>query len=153
MRRVAAAAISAAAGLAAVLALHGGHPALAVGAPPTSSVSRRNASSPTTSPTTGPMAPSGHGGTVTAVGAAEQYGYGLLSVRVTMKGNRIVDVSLASLQTAESYSQQLAQQVVPMLRKEVLAAQSAQVSTVSGATYTSEAYLYSLQSALDRLRG
>ena len=38
----------------------------------------------------------------------------------------------------------------PILRAEVLAAQSADVSMVSGATYTSRAYLTSLQSALDQ---
>jgi uncharacterized protein with FMN-binding domain len=38
-----------------------------------------------------------------------------------------------------------------MLKSEVLSAQSANVNTISGATYTSQAYLASLQSALDRL--
>jgi uncharacterized protein with FMN-binding domain len=38
-----------------------------------------------------------------------------------------------------------------MLRREVLAAQSAHINGVSGATYTSEAYAYSVQAALDRL--
>ena len=37
-----------------------------------------------------------------------------------------------------------------MLRQEVVAAQSAHVSNVSGATYTSQAYLSSVQSALDQ---
>ncbi len=148
MRRLVAATVSAAAGLSGVLALHGGHPAVLVGsAPPASVAPRRQA----TSSSLGPTAPAGHGGTATAIGTVERYGYGFLSVRVTKKGGRIVEVSVARLQTAESYSQQLAQQVIPMLRNEVLAAQSAHVNTVSGATYTSEAYLYSLQSALDRL--
>ncbi len=62
-----------------------------------------------------------------------------------------MEVGVANLQTAESYSQSLAQQVIPILRNEVLAAQSAKVNVISGATYTSEAYLYSLQSALDQL--
>jgi uncharacterized protein with FMN-binding domain len=38
-----------------------------------------------------------------------------------------------------------------MLEREVISAQSAQVDMVSGATYTSQGYLRSLQSALDRL--
>jgi uncharacterized protein with FMN-binding domain len=39
---------------------------------------------------------------------------------------------------------------VPILTQEALAAQSAQIDTVSGATYTSEGYTQSLQSALDK---
>jgi uncharacterized protein with FMN-binding domain len=73
-------------------------------------------------------------------------------VKVTEQAGRIVDVSVASLQTAEQYSQNLAQQVIPMLKNEVLSAQSARISAISGATYTSEAYAYSVQSALDRLK-
>jgi len=150
MRRVVAAAVSAAAGFAAILALH--RPAVSGGAaPPVSVIGPRHTAPPGSTTSVPSTAPAAQGGTVAAVGAVEQYGYGLISVRVTVKGGRIVEVSVARLLTAESYSQSLAQQVIPMLRNEVLAAQSAQVSTVSGATYTSEAYLSSIQSALDRL--
>ncbi len=38
-----------------------------------------------------------------------------------------------------------------MLRSEVLTVHSAQIDGVSGATYTSEAYSQSIQSALDKL--
>jgi uncharacterized protein with FMN-binding domain len=81
----------------------------------------------------------------------EQYGYGQLSVTVTVRGNRIVAVSVPVLRTVDPYSQQLAEQVIPMLRAEVLAAHSARIHGVSGATYTSEAYAQSIQSALDKL--
>jgi len=84
-------------------------------------------------------------------GTVEQYGYGELSVTVTVRGNHIADVSVPLLRTAEPYSQQLAQQVIPMLRAEVLTAHSAQIHGVSGATYTSAAYAQSIQSALDKL--
>jgi len=87
----------------------------------------------------------------TALGTSEQYGYGVLSVKVTEQGGRVTDVSVSTLQTAEQYSQNLAQQVIPMLQNEVLSAQSARISAISGATYTSEAYAYSVQSALDAL--
>jgi uncharacterized protein with FMN-binding domain len=88
----------------------------------------------------------------TATGATEQYGYGQLAVRVTVRSGKIVSVAVPLIQTAESYSQQLAAQVIPMLRNEVLSAQSAQINGVSGATYTSQAYATSLQAALDKLR-
>ncbi len=86
-----------------------------------------------------------------AVGAAAQYGYGVISVKVTVSGNKITDISVANLQTAESYSQQLANQVIPMLRNEILKAQSLHVYGISGATYTSDAYAQSVQSALTKL--
>ena len=74
-----------------------------------------------------------------------------MSVKVTIANNHIVDVSVNSIQAMESYSLQLEQQVVPMLKSEVLSAQSTKISAITGATYTSEAYAYSLQSALDQL--
>ena len=85
------------------------------------------------------------------VGATEQYGYGYLAVRVTVRGNRITNITVPVIQTAEQYSQQLAIQVIPTLRSEVLAGQTANISAVSGATYTSQAYATSLQAALDKL--
>jgi uncharacterized protein with FMN-binding domain len=84
-------------------------------------------------------------------GATEQYGYGQLAVRVTVRAGRIVNVSVPYIQTAEQYSQQLASQAIPMLKNEVLAAQSAHINAVSGATYTSQAYAASVQAALDKL--
>lgn len=89
--------------------------------------------------------------TTSAVGNREQYGYGILSVRVTVSGSKVVSLQVADLQTADSYSQQIANQVIPYLRREVLAAQSARIQGISGATYTSEAYASSVQSALDKL--
>ena len=99
-------------------------------------------------PTAGPAEPTG---TATATGAAEQYGYGELSARVTISGGHIAAVSVPLLRTAEQYSQQLADQVIPMLRREVLAAQSARIQAISGATYTSQAYAMSVQAALDKV--
>jgi uncharacterized protein with FMN-binding domain len=144
MKKTPAALASTAAGLIAVVMLHNTTPGLPLAAGTTPAVTRPG--SPSTTTTTTPA-----GAQLSAVGTSEQYGYGVLSVKVTVSGHRIVNVAVANLQTAESYSQQLAQQVIPMLRSEVLSAQSAHVSTVSGATYTSDAYLASLQAALDQL--
>lgn len=85
-------------------------------------------------------------------GVLEQYGYGELSVVVTVRGSQVINVTVPRLRTAEPYSQQLAQQVLPMLKSEVLAAHDARINAVSGATYTSQAYADSIQSALDKLR-
>jgi uncharacterized protein with FMN-binding domain len=48
-------------------------------------------------------------------------------------------------------SQRINSAAEPVLREEAIATDSADVSVVSGATYTSRAYAHSLQSALDRL--
>ncbi len=86
-----------------------------------------------------------------ATGPLENYSYGQLAVKVTITNNRIVDLTVESLQTLESYSQQLEQYVVPILKNEVMQAQSTKINAVSGATYTSDAYAYSIQGALDKL--
>ena len=87
---------------------------------------------------------------VTTLGALERYGYGELAARVSTSGGRITGITVPVLRTAEQYSQQLAVQVIPTLRGEVLAAQSAHINAVSGATYTSQAYALSVQAALDK---
>ena len=83
-----------------------------------------------------------HRGSVrSALGPDVQFGYGVLDVQVTVSGARITDISVPSLQTAEPTSQQLSEQAIPVLRSEALAAQSARIDAVSGATYTSEGVL------------
>ena len=106
-------------------------------------------STTTTTTTTVPVPSSNVNGSAT--GQLENYSYGQLAVKVTIVNNRIVDLSVESLQTLESYSQQLEQYVVPILKNEVLQAQSTRINGVTGATYTSEAYAYSIQGALDKL--
>jgi uncharacterized protein with FMN-binding domain len=99
----------------------------------------------------GPATPAGAGpATGTTLGALERYGYGELAARVSISGGQITGIAVPVLRTAEQYSQQLAVQVIPTLRSEVLAAQSARINAVSGATYTSQAYALSVQAALDK---
>jgi len=141
-------------GFASALALHGplgpSSTHRAISSPTTTAPPR--AGSPgtaTTTTTTSPVASSPVSGT--ALGRVENYGYGQFAVQVSVTNSHIVGLSVKSLQTLESYSQQLEQQVVPILKNEVLQAQGTRISAVSGATYTSEAYAYSVQSALDQL--
>jgi hypothetical protein len=88
-----------------------------------------------------------------STGPLVPYGYGELAVKVNVSGGKITSVNVVRLRTAEQYSQSLAQQVVPMLRSEVMQAQSASINGVSGATYTSEAFAASLQGAMKHLSG
>jgi len=86
-----------------------------------------------------------------ATGATEQFGYGKLAVKVTVSGSRVVNVTVPVLQTLDPTSQQISDQAIPMLKSEVLAADGAQINGVSGATFTSQAYVNSVQAALDKL--
>lgn len=72
-----------------------------------------------------------------------------MQVRVTVKGGRLTDVAAVSYPQGNPRDQEINSRALPQLRREALAAQSAQIDTVSGATYTSDGYRQSLQSALD----
>jgi uncharacterized protein with FMN-binding domain len=82
-------------------------------------------------------------------GTAVQTRFGTVQVQVTVKGGVITEVTALQLTDAEQRSVQISNRAAPVLRSEVLEAQSADVQTVSGATVTSDAYLTSLQAALD----
>ena len=64
-------------------------------------------------------------------------------------GGRITEITTVQLNQADPRSYQISVDAAPTLRSEVLAKQTAAVDVVSGATYTSDAYEASLQSALD----
>jgi hypothetical protein len=87
---------------------------------------------------------------VTITGAEASSIRGPVQVAVTFEGDRIVDVITIQAGTDARESIRINDEALPILRQEVLAAQSAQIDTVSGATYTSEGYRTSLQSAIDQ---
>jgi uncharacterized protein with FMN-binding domain len=88
-------------------------------------------------------------GTRTVTGDTVQTRWGPVQVRVTIKNGRLTDVTALSYPTENPRDQEISGYALPQLRREALAAQSAQIDTVSGATYTSDGYRQSLQSALD----
>lgn len=59
-------------------------------------------------------------GVQSATGRVENYGYGQLAVKVTISSNKIKAITLAQIQVAESYSQSIADQVIPLLKNEVV---------------------------------
>lgn len=75
--------------------------------------------------------------------------WGDVQVRIRVKGHRIINVG-ATYPTERPRSKRINEQAIPMLKQEVLQAQSARIYGVSGASNTSEAYDYSLQSAIDK---
>lgn len=84
------------------------------------------------------------------LGQAVQTPYGVVQVKVTVTGGHINSVGFAQLTAFDARSQEINSYAVQILVHETLAAQSAQIDTVSGASYTSAGYVQSLQSALDR---
>ena len=78
-------------------------------------------------------------------------GLGDIQVRVSAKNGKITSVGLARLNIHGPQSAQITGQVVPQLIQETLAANGGPIQAVSGATYTSQAYAASLQSALDKI--
>jgi uncharacterized protein with FMN-binding domain len=75
--------------------------------------------------------------------------YGDVQVRVTFAGTRISDVQALKLPSDRARSVRISQYSAPRLRAEALQAQSANIDLVSGASYTSQSYIDSLQGALD----
>ena len=76
--------------------------------------------------------------------------YGPMQVQVTLTGTKITKVTVLQRTNDGVESNQIDATAIPKLTSETLAAQSAHIDAVSGATYTSSGYIQSLQSALDR---
>jgi uncharacterized protein with FMN-binding domain len=89
-------------------------------------------------------------GSTTATGALETDRYGNTQVKVTITNGKIAEVTVLAYNDGDPRSAEISQQAIPILRQEVLSKQTAAVAAVSGATYTSNAYEASLQSALDK---
>lgn len=85
--------------------------------------------------------------THTITGPAIDDPFGTVQATITVAGNKITNVSIAAPQD-NPRSASINQQAVSLLQTETLQAQSANVNVISGATVTSEAYIQSLQSAL-----
>ncbi len=87
--------------------------------------------------------------TGTYTGTTESDRFGTITVTVTLTNGTITNVTYATT-VRDNHSAQIEARAIPTLKAAVLAANSADVSTISGATYTCEKYLSSLQSALDK---
>jgi uncharacterized protein with FMN-binding domain len=82
-------------------------------------------------------------------GTAVQTRFGPVQVQITVANGKITDVTALQLTNTDGKSVQISNRAAPLLRSEALAAQSASIKTISGATVTSSAYLTSLQAAID----
>ncbi|GAB3602699.1 FMN-binding protein [Microbacterium aureliae] len=88
----------------------------------------------------------------TYTGAAASTRYGPVQVQITVAGGVVTEVQVPEYPSSNGRDRQINQRALPVLVSETLDAQSAGIDMVSGATYTSEGYVRSLQSALDEAR-
>lgn len=124
-------------------------------APPASA--RATSTAPQPSASSGPSAAPGHSASAarpsgTFSGATAATDYGPVQVAIVVQSGRIVDVKALQLTNQGDRSVAISAGAAPILRTEALHAQSAKIDTVSGATYTSDGYRRSLQSAIDKAK-
>jgi uncharacterized protein with FMN-binding domain len=95
-----------------------------------------------------PVASAGITGTFDGNTASTRWGP--VQVRIVVKDGKIVAASALQSPDGDSRSRSISQQAIPYLVQETLAAQSDQISGVGGASYTSNGWFTSLQSALKK---
>lgn len=113
----------------------------------TSSGSSGGAGGPTGSTTTKSSTSSA---ATSYTGTAVDTQYGPVQVRITVSGGKITSATAVQYPTENPRDAEINAQAVPQLNSEVVQKQSASIDMVSGATYTSDGYLQSLQSAIDK---
>jgi uncharacterized protein with FMN-binding domain len=119
------------------------------GNPASPSASPAVTTSPSVTPSAAPSpSPTALSGTFTGADVPNRFGD--VQVRVVISNGRITDVQAVQLPTDRAESAYISQQVGPWLRTEALQAQSANIDIISGATYTSQSYAQSLESALQQ---
>ncbi|MDT4922498.1 MAG: hypothetical protein QOG01_211 [Pseudonocardiales bacterium] len=126
----------------------GGLPSAAVSAP--ASTGGQSSTSTATSAPPNPSTSSASPTTKKYVGSAVQTRYGIVQVQVVASSSHIASVSFVQLTAFDGRSQEINSAAAPILLQETIDAQSAHIDTVSGATYTTDGYEQSLQSALDQ---
>jgi uncharacterized protein with FMN-binding domain len=94
--------------------------------------------------------PAAAAGKRTYTGQDIQYVYGDIVVAVSLQGDKIVNVSVPQNNAIDGRSQMINSYAVPILEQETVAAQGVNINVVSGATFTSNAFAQSLQSALSQ---
>jgi uncharacterized protein with FMN-binding domain len=87
-----------------------------------------------------------------ATGPALITPFSVIQVRATLTGRRLTGVETVALSGDGPHTNALNAHAEPILREEALRAGSADIDVVSGATYTSESWIESLQAAIDKAR-
>ena len=153
MRRVVLAVTGTIAGLVALLSFKAHAPTVPVAATSGTS-SGSSASSSSSSARTIPGEFQSVAGPLTAgetaiTGKVANTAYGPVQIQLIVKSHKIVKVAVLKQPTNTIHDIQIGEFAFPKLISETLSAQNAKVGAVSGASYTSEGYIASLQSAVD----
>lgn len=112
--------------------------------------STTSTTSPTTSTTSTTSTAAAQTTTTTLTGDVTDTRWGPVQVQLTVAGGKITAVAVLQYPNGNGRDQQINANALPILVQETLSAQSAEIDMVSGATVTSDGYLGSLQSALDK---
>lgn len=163
MRRVAFALIGTVAGLVALLsfktqqgsvtgapaatATSGTDPGAAAGDGPATTPTSPSTTAPSTSPSSTRSSTSA---TRTVTGDEAQTQFGPVQVKITVKAGKLISVAAVEYPTESPRDQEINSYAIPQLNQEAVSAGNARIDMVSGATFTSQGYLESLQSALDK---
>jgi uncharacterized protein with FMN-binding domain len=88
--------------------------------------------------------------TKTYTGSAVDTRYGPVQVRITVKNGKVTSAEAIDYPNNDPRDAQINSYAIPALNDEAKSAGSASISMISGATYTSQGYISSLQSAIDQ---
>ena len=88
----------------------------------------------------------------TYTGSVEDAFYGSVQVQANISNGKITDIQFLQYPHDALRSQAINSLAMPNLKQEAISAQTAQVDVVSGATDTSNAFVQSLQTALNQAK-
>jgi uncharacterized protein with FMN-binding domain len=110
----------------------------------------QNTQEVTASPTPAATTKQSSGITGTFKGDTSQTRWGPVQVEITLTNGKITDVTTLQYPNGDRKSMNISSRVIPWLQEETLQVQSANISGISGATYTSTGFQSSLASALQK---
>jgi uncharacterized protein with FMN-binding domain len=115
-------------------------------APAPTSTGSASSSTPSSSPAaTKPAA------TKTVTGDSINTRWGPVQVKITVSNGKITSATAVDYPENNPRDEQINATAIPTLQQESIGQSTSKIDMVSGATYTSEGYIQSLQSALDKV--
>ena len=119
---------------------------------------------PSASPSSSPAAPTGGlstgssssastpaASTKTVTGDSADTRWGPVQVKITVSNGKITSATAVDYPQNNPRDQEINATAIPTLQQESIGQSTSKIDMVSGATYTSEGYIQSLQSALDKV--
>jgi uncharacterized protein with FMN-binding domain len=116
-----------------------------------STSSSSSSAAPSAAPSAASPSTSSATATKTVTGTSVDTRWGPVQVRITAVNGKITSAQAVDYPQNHSRDQEINSVAIPQLQQETINASSANIDMVSGATYTSQGYIQSLQSALDKL--